>query len=142
MSRELDEQIADTVMGWQGLSGREIPLDLVFPISEHTKRIWIDKDRNVKACKECGTLPEFSSNLYDSETVLNRLREKDFEVIVGFFKASVTVELRRWRDRRPEGVEGDPFTHRSRETLVVETGSSMPETLCKAALRISHLLKD
>src|SRR5438876_3660432 len=58
------------------------------------------------------------ARIEDAWLLVEKLRERGIDVIVGVLDKNACVELRRWRDRRAEGVPGDPHTGRSRETFV------------------------
>lgn len=71
----------------------------------------------------------------DAFNVVDRLTHMGFEVIIGCFEKSTSVEIRRWRDRRTEGIPGDPCTGRSRETIVSENGTDRLRTIVEACVR-------
>ena len=74
----------------------------------------------------------------DAFQLVDRLTDLGFEVVIGCFANRTCVEVRRWRDRRAEGIPGDPHTGRSRETLVVETGPCRLRAIVEACLRTIH----
>lgn len=78
----------------------------------------------------------YSTDISAADDVIDRLREADIEVVIGCFKEGFSVELRQWRDRRADGITGDPHTGRSRVTFCLLTGQpTLPMAVCRAAVR-------
>lgn len=133
--RELDAEIAVKVFGftmektpkdYHGNFGDEDillppggPRDYVYPPSGRIPLTW--------------HVPSWSSHLSDAWPLVTLLNSVDVEVCIGMFpQQRCSVELRRWRDRRDEGIAGDPTTGRSRETFVLKIGDEIAVTICRA----------
>jgi hypothetical protein len=69
----------------------------------------------------------------DAGKILEAMRARGFEVIVGALKSNYCVEIRTW-EQAPEG-QGDPHTGRRRVTFILETGLTGPGTITSAVHR-------
>lgn len=131
--REIDAATAEKLMGW-----------LVVPFTWDDRhedtypRVIENINGDYTCCLTAGgdwSIWNPSSSIFAAMQVVDRLRAAEIEVIIGCFRLGFSIELRRWRDRRAEGVTGDPYSGRSRETFYCKTGlDSLPRGICEAAL--------
>ncbi len=127
-SRQLDLLVALQVMGWTDHVQKTETCYPQFDVTA-TPPNWGETGARYHR------VPEYSNDFLVAWEVVNMLRAAGIEVIIGCFKAGYSIELRRWRDRRTEGVPGDPHTGRSRETFYCRTGIELlAEGICLAAL--------
>lgn len=145
MSRELDGRIAERNLGYvrvtapKDAKGENGGNEILSPSEEYHKTF------NYPPIGQIGFAyhaPSLTGSWEEARRLVGMLNRAGIEVIFGCFQAradstqaTFTVELRRWRDRRDEGVPGDPQTHRSRETFIVESGPDLPTTLGEAVYR-------
>jgi hypothetical protein len=64
--REMDALAAEHILLWQSVSGDAIPAQATDPQLGglgHRKRVWLDGSHRMMACEECGTLPNFSTDI-------------------------------------------------------------------------------
>lgn len=66
--------------------------------------------------------PHYTGHVGLALQIVDKLRAAGIEVVIGCFRDGFSLELRQWRDRRGEGVSGDPHTGRSRVTFYARTG--------------------
>lgn len=79
---ELNELVAEKIMGWIPLSGDEIPENITSRAlsSPHLMKVWTDPEKKRSlACKECGSLPEWTSDrelVFNMESQLEKLGKR------------------------------------------------------------------
>ena len=77
--KELNEAVAEKVMGWRRLRGED-EISAVIPVPKkkewaHFEEVWIDTGGRMMACKECGTMPNFATDIADAWRVVEKMRE-------------------------------------------------------------------
>ncbi len=150
--RELDGRVAEKFMRWNRMTA---PAD--FDGKNGGNEILIPPDfkqwvREGYTFPPKGALPitflvpEWSRSIEQAWPLLDAINARGVEVIIGTFPQRPNtdrfcIELRRWRDRRAEGIPGDPHTGRSRETFAVLHGNDLPVLICEAALRVAEVCR-
>ena len=85
--RELDELVAEKVLGWNVFMGTEIPESITMrDVPEdrrHLKRVWVRGGVRM-ACEECGDMPAFSEDISAAFRVVEEIRGCGFNVTIGF----------------------------------------------------------
>ena len=125
--RELDQQVAERVMGWIHYAGLAIPAKHREIAGQYNaledQEVWLLNDRRM-ACKHCGTLPAFSTDPAAMLQVVERMREQGWTVsLTGYRK----TERPEWiATMHPPG--NDPMR------LICESGGTPGEVVCRAAL--------
>lgn len=136
---DIDTQLAEQVFGfvvdktpkdYDGNFGGE---DILIPPNHSKDYVYPPKGR----LNYDFFVPKWSESFERAWRLVCALNRREVEVIIGCFPPpkGFQIELRRWRDRRSEGVEGDPDTHRSRETFVCVSGDNLSVLICEAVLR-------
>ena len=130
--KELIRTLAEKVMGWPvRVHGDMDQRGYAKPEPDGTLVLWDDLNE-IHMCRHWQPLTSDS----DAFMVVDALVAKGYDVILGCMEHNSCVEIRRWRDRRAEGIPGDPFTGRSRETLICETAETRRRAICQAAVRV------
>lgn len=125
--RELDQLVAEKVMGWDVVCGNDI-LDRDHPgMSEeekskdrwHKRKAWfLGTER--KACDECGTMPEFSTSIEAAWQVVEKLGI--VRISNGWTRGEWKVEF---------SIPGCEVGFQ----LVYAKASTVPHAICQAALK-------
>jgi hypothetical protein len=128
--------LAEKVMGWKhraAMKGDAFP-DAIWYRDQESGRCWLTFWNDTIHIRQLEGWNPYDS-IADAWMLVDALRIQQIEVHIGVFAENSCVELSRWRDRRGDGIAGDPHTGRSRETFVLETGPDVCGSICAAALR-------
>lgn len=119
----LDALVAERVMGWERLEGQEL-LDRLWPDNypsqnKHQERVWVRRGTDeVMACKECGTIPSYSTEIAAAWEVVEAVK---------FYNMAIKWDADgAWLSGIPNPFWGVPV-HEGR-------GDSVPHAICLAAL--------
>lgn len=122
--RELNEAIAEKVMGWIRYEGDAIPAAHRHenePEIEHA--VWLDRDGRRMACRACGTLPDFSGEYSGVEAVwavVERLQSLRYRVVID--------------SGTERGGEGWSVQIEQGRAFYVEEAATPAVAICRAAL--------
>lgn len=117
---EVDAAIAEYILGWEPLTGNQIPARdraVTFP---HRRCIWYKGDTRM-ACDECGTLPRFSREIGPAWEVVRALWSS--ASLIAYAKDALTDEGGYW-----VSFDGS--------ALFSGFSPSVPFAICKAALKL------
>ncbi len=148
--RELDGRVAERFLHWRRMiappdgSGQNGGNEILIPPDFE---LWLKDgyDFPKKGLLPLAFLaPQWSRSIDQAWPLLDAINGRGVEVLIGTFPprpgtSRYSIELRRWRDRRAEGVPGDPHTGRSRETFALFHGNDLPALICEAALRVAQM---
>ncbi len=152
----LDEQIAGKVMGWTRLTGEEAVTDHRVPFEhQHREAIWM-KNGSRMGCRECGDLPQFSTDIAAAWQVVEALGDKCFflfedryggtwareqfpecgDYVAYFGIGPETVVNCLWATDGQEAV--DAWKWMMENWFAIACAQTVPMAICLAALKVQR----